>query len=83
MRIGICKRVAVHREEEFRLWMCETHIHTRLQFPRSRTARMRDIHILCTCHNRTRTRRVQKVLHAHGNGKGDILLSHTRVPDRA
>ena len=34
VRIRICKRIAVYREEELRLGVFQTDIHTRLQFPR-------------------------------------------------
>ena len=34
VRIGICKRIAVYREEELCLGVLQTDIHTRLQFPR-------------------------------------------------
>ena len=36
----------MHGEEEFRLPMCRRSIHTRLQFAGSRTARIRDVHIV-------------------------------------
>ena len=80
--IRIAKGIAVHGEEEFRLLMCRRSIHTRLQFAGSRTARIRDVHIVRPRHDDMRPRLGQEVTRTQGDGKGDILFACARWTDR-